>query len=69
MLYLINIVKVLSNMNTDIKKIQPPLSNIVAYDLETFNKIRVVPYCRCIYEISKISGKNHQDIKEREYKK
>ena len=35
------------------KKVKPPLTNIVVYDLESFNKNRVVPYCSCIYKISK----------------
>ena len=39
------------------------------YDLETFNKIRVVPYCSCMYKLSKISGKYHRDISEQEYQK
>ena len=39
------------------------------YDLETSNKIRVVPYCSCIYKLSKISGKYHRDISEKEYQK
>ena len=30
------------------KKVKDPLTNIVVYDLETFNKIRAVPYCSCI---------------------
>ena len=29
------------------KKVQSPLTNIVIYDLETFKKIRAVPYCSC----------------------
>ena len=44
------------------KKVKSPLTNIVTDDLETFNKIRVVPYCSCIYKQSKISGKYHRDI-------
>ena len=44
------------------KKVKSPLTNIVVYDLETFNKIRAVPYCSCIYKLSKISGKYHRDI-------
>ena len=36
------------------KKFKSPLTNIVVYDLETFNKIRAVPYCDCIYKLSKI---------------
>ena len=39
------------------------------YDFETFDKIRVVPYCSCIYKLSKISGKFHRDISEQEYQK
>ena len=39
------------------------------YDLETFNKIRAVPYCSCIYKLSKISGKYHRDISEQEHQK
>ena len=44
------------------KKGNSPLTNIVVYDLETFNKIRAVPYCSCIYKSSKISGNYHRDI-------
>ena len=48
------------------KKAYSPLINIFVYDLETFNKIRAVPFCSCIYKLSKISGKNHRDISEQE---
>ena len=51
------------------KKVKSPLTNIVIYDLETFNKIRAVPYCSCIYKLSKTSGKYHRDITEQEYQK
>ena len=51
------------------KKVKSPLTNIVVYDLETFNKIRAVPYCSCIYKLSKISGKYHRDISEQDYQK
>ena len=51
------------------KKVNSPLTNIVFYDLETFNKNRAVPYCQCIYKLSKISGKYHRDISEQEYQK
>ena len=51
------------------KKVKSPLTNIVVYDLETFNKIRPVPYCSCIYKLSKISGKDNRDISEQEYQK
>ena len=56
-------------MNTNLKKVQSPLTNISVYDLENFNKIRVVPYCSCIYKLSKISSKYHRDISEQEYQK
>ena len=32
-------------------------------------KIRAVPYCSCIYKLSKFSGKHHRDISEQEYQK
>ena len=41
------------------KKVKSPLTIIVIYDLATFNKIRAVPYCSCIYKLSKVSGKYH----------
>ena len=39
------------------------------YDLETFNEIRAVPFCSCIYKLCKISGKYNRDISEQEYQK
>ena len=51
------------------KKVKSPLTNVVVYDLETFNKNRAVPYCSCIYKLSKISGKDQRDISEQEYQK
>ena len=39
------------------------------YELETFIEIRAVAYCSCIYKLSKISGKHHRDITEKEYQK
>ena len=51
------------------KKVKSPLTNIVVYDLQTFFKIRAVPYCSCIYKLSEISGKYHRDISEQEYQK
>ena len=51
------------------KKVKPPLTNIVVYDLQTFKKIRAVTYCSCIIKLSKISGKYHRDISEQEYQK
>ena len=37
--------------------------------IENFNKIRVFPCFSCICKLSKISGKNYQDISEQEYQK
>ena len=39
------------------------------YYLKTFNKIRAVPYCSCIYKLSKISGIYHRDTSEQGYQK
>ena len=52
MLYLINMLKVLLNTNTILKKFESPLTNIAVYDLEIFNKIRAISYCSCIYKLS-----------------
>ena len=51
------------------KNVRSPGAKIVVYGLETFNEIRVVPYCSCIYKLSKILGKYHRDISEQEYQK
>ena len=51
------------------KKFKSPITNVVVYDLETFNEIRAVPFCSCIYKLSKFSGKYHRDISEQEYQK
>ena len=61
--------KVFLNMNTNRKKIQSPLTYIVVYDLETFNKIRVVPYRSCIYKLGKSSGEYNRDKSEQEFQK
>ena len=60
--------KVLINMKTTLK-FKSPLTNIVVYGLETLNEIKAVPYCSCIYKLSKILGKHHRDISEQEYQK
>ena len=51
------------------KKVKSSLTNLVVYDLETFNKITAVPYCSCIYKLSRISGTYHRDISQQEYQK
>ena len=58
------------SLNTIINlKVKSPRTNIVVYDLETFDEITAVPYCSCIYKLSKISGKYRPDISEQEYQK
>ena len=42
---------------------------MVVYDIETFNTIKCVPYAKCIYRLSKISGKYYRDLSEKEYQK
>ena len=39
------------------------------YVLQSFNKIRAVPYCSSIYILSKTSGKYNRDTTEQEYQK
>ena len=51
------------------KKVQSQLTNVVVYDIETFNTIKCVPYANCIYRLSKISGKYYRDISEKENQK
>ena len=51
------------------EKVQSQLTNMVVYDIETFSTIKCVPYAICIYRLSKISGKNYEDISEKEYQK
>ena len=47
------------------EQVQSPLTNIVVYHLETYNKDRVVPYCSCFYKVCKLSGKYNRDISEK----
>ena len=51
------------------EKVQSQLTNIIVYNLETFNIDKAVPYASCIYRLSKISGKYNQDMTQREYEK
>ena len=39
------------------KKVQSQLTNMIVYDIETFNTDRSIPFANCIYRLSKISGK------------
>ena len=56
-------------MNTNLKKVHSSITNIIVYDLETFNKVRAVPYCSCIFKLSKISGDYYRNISEKDYEK
>ena len=53
-------------MNTNLE-VQSQLTNMIVYDIDTFNTDRAVPYANCIYRLSKISGKYNRDITEREH--
>ena len=44
-------------MNCKPKNVQFQLTNMIAYDLKTFNNDRAIPYANCIYRLRKISGK------------
>ena len=51
------------------KKVQSQLTNMIVYDIETFNTDRAFPYANCIYRLSKNSGKYNRDISKKEYQK
>ena len=51
------------------KKFPSQLTNMIVYDLETFNTDKAVRYASCIYGLSKISGKYNRDITQGEYEK
>ena len=40
-----------------LKKVQSQLTNMIVYDIETFNTDRAVPFAIAIYRLSKLSGK------------
>ena len=64
-----NMLKVLLKTNAKPKKVQSQLTNMVVFDIETFNTDRAVPYANCINRLSRLSGKNNRDISEKEYQK
>ena len=68
-LYLINMFKNFIKYKYKPKKVQSQLTNMIVFDLETFNTDRAVPYANCIYRLGKISGKYDRDITQRENKK
>ena len=51
------------------EKVRSALTNIIVYDLETYNKDKVIPYCSYICTRSKLSGKYNRDITEKDYQK
>ena len=42
---------------------------MIVHDFETFKTDRAILYAYSIYRLSKISGKNHRDITDRELEK
>ena len=50
------------------KKVKSPLTNIVVYDLKTSIKNRAVPYCSCIYKLSKVFVKYYRDTQNKNIK-
>ena len=58
------------SLNTIINlKVKSPLTNIVVYDLEAYNKDRAVPYCSSKKKLCKFSGKYNGDIREKDNQK
>ena len=51
------------------KEVQSPLTNNIAYNLETYMKYRAFPFCGCSYKLRKTFGKYNRDITENEYQK
>ena len=45
------------------KKVQSQLTNMVIYDIETFNSIKCIAYAKYIYRLSKNSGKYKRETK------
>ena len=50
-------------------KVQSQLTNMVVYDIETFETIKYVPYPNCILRLSKISNEYSRDITKLENEK
>ena len=50
-------------------KVQFQLTNLIVYDLETFNTNGAVPYTFGLYKLSKILGDYFRDITQREFEK
>ena len=51
------------------QKVQCQLTNLIVYDIETFDIDRALPCANGIFRLSKISGKYNRDITDREYEK
>ena len=60
--------KILLNMNINLKN-QSQLTNVIVYDIETFNTINCFPYANRIYKLAKISSIYNRDITKQEYEK
>ena len=48
------------------RKVQSPITNKIANDLETHITDRSVPYCSCIYKMSKFSRRCNRDKTRKE---
>ena len=59
-------VKSLNKYEDKPKKVQSPLTYIIVYDFETFNKDRAVPFSSGIEKLNNFSGKYHRDITQKE---
>ena len=49
------------------KTLKSQLTNMIVYDLETCNRDRAVPFCKCVYTLFKISRKYDEDITPSQY--
>ena len=51
------------------KKVESQLTNMIVYDIETFNTTKCFHYANCIYRLRKVSGEHNRDISEKENEK
>ena len=69
MFYLTNMLNISLEMNTNLKKVQSQVTNVIVHGIKTFKTINCVPYAICIYKLNKISGDYNQDIIEKKLSK
>ena len=56
-------------LNSKPKKVLTQLTDIIVYDIETFNTNRAVPYDNCFYKAMKVPGKYYRDISDQKLEK